>query len=319
LEAGRRSLKTLSRHILQQIVSASSHGILVLDARDPDLTIVYANEAYEKLSGYSVAQLPGTSWWSFVAADEASEEARTVRAALGRAESCSAAIPCYREDGTTWLAEVDIRPLSSIGGDAAFLLCQYRPPVKAERRAESNVQVALLQRALGQARQKIVSLSPTDPISGLLKYEYFLTLLERDLKMVRREGLALTVLGFEIVELDTYRQTFGSNAADSCVRMIGAQIAGAFRRASDLCARVDEVTFVVALPGQSSSQAAGYAERVRDKVRSLGLHNPRARSGRYLCVNGCAEDAVPGSEDAEGMIAKVRSQLAADGKRLQQA
>ena len=66
---------------------------------------------------------------------------------------------------------------------------------------------------------------------------YFQELIRRDLAIARRDQRMITLLLFEIVEFEAYRQTFGSKAADSCQRMIGAQIMRTLRRAGDLCAR----------------------------------------------------------------------------------
>jgi len=57
-----RSVKSLSRHTLEQMVTLSSEGILLADAQDPSLPIVYANPAYEDLSGYSAEELTGSGW-----------------------------------------------------------------------------------------------------------------------------------------------------------------------------------------------------------------------------------------------------------------
>ena len=56
------SVKSLSRHTLEQMVTLSSEGILLADAQDPNLPIVYANPAYEGLSGYSADELTGNGW-----------------------------------------------------------------------------------------------------------------------------------------------------------------------------------------------------------------------------------------------------------------
>jgi PAS domain S-box-containing protein/diguanylate cyclase (GGDEF)-like protein len=312
-------LKSLSRHILEQIVSSSTQGILLIDARGPDLTIAYANTAYAKLSDYSAAQLEGMSWRSILAGDDANPELAKVRLAVGCAEPCEATIPYYRKDGTTWLANVSIRPLSSAHGEISYFLAQHEATTSGPKeQLSANVQVDLLQRALGHARQKIVSLDRTDPVSGLLRYEYFLSQLKRDLGVARRDRRALTILVVEIVELEVYRQTFGANAADSCLRMIGAQIAGAFRRAGDLCARCDETTFVVAVPNQDADHVAPPAARVAEKVRNLGLHNPRAQSGRYLTIRSAIVGADVESEDAETLVTRARSQLAKGPIQLQQ-
>jgi diguanylate cyclase (GGDEF)-like protein/PAS domain S-box-containing protein len=294
---------------LEQIVAASAEGILLLDARDSSLRIVYANPAFQLQSGYSGVELDGMPWTALHAADETSAESVRVRASIGAAEACEATIPCFRKDGTTWDADIAVRPLANKAGETEHILVRHAPTGERPEH-DSSVQVDLLQRALGQAKQKIVSLSQTDAVTGLLRYEHFLSFLKRELAIARRDNRPLALGFFEIVEFEAYRQTFGANAADSCLRMIAAQIAGVFRRACDLCARHGETTFVIAVRGQDANEVRLLAARVADKVRSLGLHNPRAQAGRYLSVGTLIIDASK-SEEAESLVARIKTEFAA--------
>jgi diguanylate cyclase (GGDEF)-like protein/PAS domain S-box-containing protein len=294
---------------LEQIVASSAEGIVLLDARDPSLRIVYANPAFQVHSGYSSVELHGMPWTALHAGDETSTEYARVRAAIGAAEACQAMIPCFRKDGTTWNADVAIRPLANQRGETEYILVQH---VQLGERSErdANVQVELLQRALGQAKQKIVSLSQTDAVTGLLRYEHFLSFLKRELAIARRDNRPLAVGFFEISEFDKYQQTFGANAADSCLRMIAAQIAGVFRRACDLCARHGETTFVIAVRGQAATEVNELAARVAEKVRNLGLHNPRGQAGRYLAVDSLIVNASA-NEEGDALVTRIKNELAA--------
>src|SRR4029077_11069523 len=126
-----------------------------------------------------------------------------------------------------------------------------------------------------RARQKIASLDRIDPATGLMRFGYFQELMRRDLAIARRDHRFITVLCFEIVEFDVYRQTFGSKAADSCQRMIGAQIMRTLRRAGELCARYDDSTLVAAALGQEPAEFQKLVDQIAENVRKLGLHNPR--------------------------------------------
>src|SRR5690606_14620760 len=100
-------------------------------------------------------------------------------------------------------------------------------------------------------------------------------------------------------------------AADSCVRMIGAQLSSTLRRAGDLYARCDDTTLVAAVVGQEAAEATHLAERIVDNVRGLRLHNPRAKSGRYVTVLTALCGGVPGPEDdADGLLERARRELA---------
>ena len=58
METGRdaHGIKSLNRHTLEQIVAAIPAAVLVADANDPKLPIVYANPAYEDLTGYALGR-----------------------------------------------------------------------------------------------------------------------------------------------------------------------------------------------------------------------------------------------------------------------
>jgi PAS domain S-box-containing protein/diguanylate cyclase (GGDEF)-like protein len=299
-------VESLSRSTLQQIVSSSSLGIVVVEARDPHLRIAYANPAYEDMSGYTAAELDGASWKSLFAEEAESDALCELRRAIGCGEPCDVTLPFFRKDGSSWSSRLSVRPLGDRHGDPRYFLCQHDSPV----RASAQIETGLLKRALGQARKKLVTVDRTDPVTGLLSFDHFRSQLRRDLSIARRQQRPITLLLFEVVELDVYRQTFGSNAADSCLRMIGAQIAGTFRRAGDLCARYGESMVITAVPGQEVAQVGLLAKRVAEKIRNLGLHNPRAKSGKYVTVRSSVTPADPAvDDDIDWLLDRSRARL----------
>ncbi|HLF12852.1 MAG TPA: diguanylate cyclase, partial [Gammaproteobacteria bacterium] len=286
-------MKSLSRHTLEQMVTLSSEGILLADAKDPNLTIVYVNPAYEDLSGYSAEELTGSPWRLLKHGGEGQPELERLKAAIGRSEPCQVTVADLRKDGTSWFGRVSIEPLHDARGDLQYFLCIQKPATDPGDE-QASIEVSLLQRELGRARQKIASLDRIDPATGLLRLGYFQDLLRRDLAVARRDQRFVTVLLFEIVDFDAYRQTFGSKAADSCQRMIGAQIMRTLRRAGDLCARYDDSTLVASVVGQESDEARKLADQIIDSVRRLALHNPKAKSGRHVTIRSSIVACPPG-------------------------
>ena len=325
-----RSVKSLSRHTLEQMVTLSSEGILLADAKDSRLPIVYANQAYEHLSGYSVEELTGNSWQLWKREGESPPELARLKAAVGRAEACAVTLPDVRKDGTSWLSRISVEPLYNARGELQYFLCIQRPATEVEVEAEpraadasggpppavdaagdtENVEVKLLQHELGRAKEKIATLNRLDSVTGLLRFDYFQELLQRDLGMARRDRRAVTLVLFEIVDFDAYRRTFGMKAADSCQRMIGAQVMRTLRRAGDLCTRYDDSTLIAAVVGQVPEELRRLADQIGENVRRLGLHNPRAKSSRHVTVRSAVVSCVHGAaDDVEGMIARARSEL----------
>src|SRR5215510_7905205 len=115
-----RSVKSLSRNTLEQMVSLCSEGILLADAKDPSLPVVYANPAYEGLSGYSVAELTGNSWQLWKRDGEGQRELARLKAAIGRAEACAVTLPDLRKDGTSWMSRVSVEPVHNARGELQY-------------------------------------------------------------------------------------------------------------------------------------------------------------------------------------------------------
>ena len=319
METGREALgiKSLNRHILEQIVAASPAGVLVADASQPELLIVYANPAYERLTGYALADLVGHPWAALTRAADGDAFA-TVRAALGRGEACRATIPDVRKDGTPMTWEISVTPLHGPRGDLRYFLLSHQAAEQPQGELpNASAEITVLQSELGRARQKIAALDRIDPATGLVRFPYFQETLRRDLAMARRDRRYVTLLVFQIVEFAVYRQTFGDKAADSCQRMIGAQIMRALRRAGDLCARYDERTLVAAAIGHPS-EIQPLVDRIAESVRQLRLHNPRAKTSRYIDVRPIAIGCPPGAhDDPEPLIVRALTEPRADGLAAQ--
>ena len=315
-------IESLNRYALEQVVALCSDGILIVDAKDPSLAVVYVNAAYEGLTGYSVDELAGQGW-SMVRRDgEGEPELQRLKAAIGRAEPCRVIVPDLRKDGTSWFAQVSVEPLHTANGDLEYFLCTQKPAVTLDvalngeaaigptELVESCSELSLLRRELGRARQKIATLDRIDPATGLLRLSHFHETLHRDLAIARRDRLFVTVFVFTIVEFDVYRQTFGSKAADSCQRMIGAQIMRTLRRAGDLCARYDESTLIAAVVGQAPEEVRHLTQQIADNVRKLGLHNPHAKLGRHIAIRSAVVGCPPATQDdVELLIARALAEL----------
>jgi diguanylate cyclase (GGDEF)-like protein/PAS domain S-box-containing protein len=305
-------IRSLNRHTLEQIVAASSAGVLIVDASHPELPVVYANAAYEKLTGFTLGELAGHPWAPLARAVEGDETFAPFKAAVGRGAAYRAAIPDVRKDGTSFTCDIGVTPLHGPRGDLRYFLLSHEsvvatkpkpqtsepaaPPGDASAESAASTEIALLQRELG-ARQKIATIDRIDQATGLVRFPHFQETLRRDLAMARRDRRFVTILVFEIVEFAVYRQTFGDKAADSCQRMIGAQIMRTLRRAGDLCARYDDTTLVAAVIGQHATEVQPLTERIADGVAQLRLHNPRAKRSRYIETRVILIGCPPGAHD----------------------
>ena len=138
----------------------------------------------------------------------------------------------------------------------------------------------------------------TDELTGLYSRGYFVHRLAEEVERVRRYGGALTVA---VMELDHYRQMVerdGARKADSALQ--GAARALARRtRISDIRARWEEGSFIMACAGTNLAQACWLAEALRDLMAEL----PSSTSLPANCSFGVVE--MDESDTAESLIRRV--------------
>jgi diguanylate cyclase (GGDEF)-like protein/PAS domain S-box-containing protein len=308
--------RSLNRHTLEQIVAASSAAVLVADARDARFTVAYVNSAYERLSGHKAAELVGRPWPLLERGGD--EGIAALKAAVERREACCVKVADVRKDGTASPYEISLTPLQDSHGELRYVLCDQRPLATAESVAEAarptptvetTGEQPLLSLDAGRARPKPAALDRVDSATGLLRFGYFQETVRRDLAVSRRDNRYVTLLVFDIVEFDVYRRTYGDKTADSCLRMIGAQIMRKLRRAGDLCARYDDTTLVAATLGQEPRDVQPLANQIASHVLQLKLHNPRAKS-RTISVRVSVIGCPPGApDDVERVIARALAEL----------
>ena len=302
-------MKQLSRQILEQILSLSSEGIIVADARGPDFPVVYANPAYERCSGYSADELLGRGLPLLSHNSLDRHDAAHLKAALDNGDSYEATVVDSHKDGTSWVSYLRVEPLYGPRGKARFVLLA-QSPLSAEQRGSSGVEVGMLQREIQRARQELASMDRREHVTGVLRYDYFLELAERDFRMARRDERFVAVILLDVIDLDAYRRTFGAKAADSCLRMIAGQVNGALRRSGDLCARADEHSIIALTRGQGIDEIRTLALRLAANVCDLGLHNPHGRHGRYIAVQvGIAGSIPDGDYTPEVAVAQAREDM----------
>jgi diguanylate cyclase (GGDEF)-like protein/PAS domain S-box-containing protein len=286
------AVKHLSRKILEQMLAHSSEGIIVAAANDPDFPVVYVNPAYERLSGTSADELRGRGLPLLSGGNLDETETERLKAALTRGDPYVTHLAGRHEDGTDSVNQIRVESLYGPRGEVVYIMVS-QTPVSTARGGSSGVEVGVLQREVRRVRQKLTSTDRLDSGTGMFQYEYFLELAKRDFMMARRDKRLVAVVLFDVVDLDAYGQTFGSKAADSCLRKVAVQISRALRRSGDLCARADGHTIIALTHGQGIDEVRALAARIAANVRGLALHNPRGSYGRYVAVQVGVAGRIP--------------------------
>lgn len=128
-------------------------------------------------------------------------------------------------------------------------------------------------------RDELQRFSYEDGLTGLKNRRHFDELLCHERAVSQRTERPLSLLMFDIDHFKQFNDTFGHEAGDEALRIVG-QVLGRYFRGSDTVCRYGGEEFAVLMPGASLAEARERAERLR-----LGIASERVMfEGRNL---GC--------------------------------
>jgi PAS domain S-box-containing protein len=139
-------------------------GITVADMRLPDEPLVYVNDAFERLTGYSVEEAVGQNC-RFLQGETSDEKAISkMRAAIQNDDSTAVELRNYRKDGTEFWNRVELAPIREADGEVTHYV-GYQADVTDRK----EVEIAALERADALERKQEEFESLLARTEGLLR------------------------------------------------------------------------------------------------------------------------------------------------------
>ncbi|MEJ2516009.1 MAG: diguanylate cyclase [Gammaproteobacteria bacterium] len=271
------------------ILARAGEAICLVDGRQSLLPIVWVNPAFERLTGYAASEVLGKNPRFLQGGDRDQAEIAGLRRALEAGEPVTVTLRNYRSDGSMFWNELRLEPLEAAGG---LWWVGFSRDISVHRQMATDL--GRRRDELEGLRSQLSQVDPLDRVTGLYNHRKFEAELERTWFICAREKRPIALFDFAPDFFDFYRETFGSTAADSCLRMVGRAISGCFRRASDVVARTDEVRFCALAVDMDGEKAMAHADRVISRARELSIHNPRSPGGRFLTLSAAVAVTEPG-------------------------
>jgi len=132
-------------YVLAQILDTSVTGITLSDPDLEDNPIVYANESFERITGYDRDEIIGRNCRFLQGSDREQPEIDAIRSAIRAHESVTVTLRNYRRDGTLFHNRFSLRPLVDRAGNTVYFLgMQYDVTEQIQAEAELERLNALL-------------------------------------------------------------------------------------------------------------------------------------------------------------------------------
>lgn len=136
--------------VLSQILDTSVNGITLSDPDQEDNPIVYANAAFELITGYSREETVGRNCRFLQNEDRDQEGIERIREAMRETKSITVTLRNYKKDGTLFYNQFTIRPLFDKEGKLIYYLgIQYDVTNQIEAEEELKQLNALIKKADG--------------------------------------------------------------------------------------------------------------------------------------------------------------------------
>lgn len=101
----------ISPDLLERIVDASEDGIVVAEQEGDENILIYVNQGFERLTGYSADEILYQDCRFLQNDDREQPGLATIRQALAEHRPCREVLRNYRKDGTLFYNELSITPV----------------------------------------------------------------------------------------------------------------------------------------------------------------------------------------------------------------
>lgn len=143
------SLKVEELTTMTEVLQRAPFGILIADARLPDLPLVYANDAFERMTGYPPGEVLGRNWRFLLGPDSAPEALQRIRDALALEVSTELEILNYRKNGESFWNRCLIFPSYDSQGQLLHFVCcltdisEYKHGLQERQLMEAELQESM--------------------------------------------------------------------------------------------------------------------------------------------------------------------------------
>jgi diguanylate cyclase (GGDEF)-like protein/PAS domain S-box-containing protein len=223
--------------LLRRAVESADNGILIADARLPDVPAVYVNRAFEKMTGYAAAEIIGSACRYLQDADE--PEFAAVRQAIAEQREVRVLLRDHRKDGELYWNDFYLAPVR----DAAGVLTHF---------VSIQSDVTERQRILEQLAYR----ATYDELTGLPNRQLLTDRLQQGVLNAERYGRGVGVLFVDLDEFKLINDSLGHSAGDEVLRVLARRFEKAVR-SPDTLGRFGGDEFVVILTEEFDEDGVG--------------------------------------------------------------
>lgn len=150
-----------------------------------------------------------------------------------------------------------------------------------------QIAVAVDRTVLCDRAGRFEQLSVTDALTGLLNRRYLEKRLVEEIQRSRRHQFPMSLMLLDVDQFKAYNDRFGHPAGDEALKIV-ANVLLDIIRGADVAARYGGEEFAILLPQTTSSEAAGIAERLRQRIERTKF--PKRQVTASIGIASCTNE-----------------------------
>ena len=278
------------QELLVKVVSGAREGITIADARQKDFPLVYVNEGFERLTGYSAEEAIAGNYRILQGTDTGQPEIAVMLSAMANGERCSVTLRNYRKDGSMFWNELGIFPMHDTQGELTHFIGVMKDMSDRDR-----------------SELQLETPAYTDSLIGISNRRHFDERFAALLQAARRIHSRISVLIIDLDNFKRFNERYGQSAGDECLRRVGVCIAKSFIRTTDCVARYGGEEFVVVSFSTDADALRKHAQKLCERVRALGIPHGDSPNG-VVTISIGGIHRLPDRDTTEELLIEIAEQ-----------
>jgi diguanylate cyclase (GGDEF)-like protein/PAS domain S-box-containing protein len=220
--------------LLRRAVEAAHNGIVIADAREPGLPVVYANRAAEVITGYTAAEFIGRNCRFLQGDDREQPGLDALRQALVEAREARVLVRNFRRDGAPFWNDLQIAPVRDECGTLTHYVGVLNDVSERQRYEE-----------------RLAHRATHDELTGLPNRVLLEDRLQQAILASQRYGRGTTVVFIDLDDFKLVNDSLGHGTGDAALVEVAQRLQAAVRD-TDTVSRFGGDEFVAVLTEQSS-------------------------------------------------------------------
>ena len=224
-----RRQRSIEPSAYESAIEASANAMVITRAA-PHYTVEYVNPAFERITGYTAAEVIGRNLKFLQGADQRQAGLDEIRLALGEERVGNAVLRNYRKNGALFWNHLFIAPVRGNDGLVSHFVASQYDLTEAK-----------------QLEAELLHLSHHDELTGLPNRAFLRDRLQHAITAARGDGSRIWIAFVSLDRFKPINDSFGHCGGDSFLKVIAARLHGAIRDA-DTVARWGSDEFAIVMP-----------------------------------------------------------------------